>query len=275
MPDRPRIPHIPRQAARRRHRGQPRNPRRDSRADARYRNASFTATVRGRAAIALAAAVALGVIVGIALPRLSPAIGRLTGLYTAVGGAADALNALAVVDDPRPGSAYDRDAFGFRQTDDDGDGCDVREAVLARDLTDVTFTKPGGCQVKSGTLHDPYTGATIAFTRGAGTSAAVQIDHVVALENAWKSGASAWNTARRYQFGNDPLNLLAVDGPTNEEKGSASAAYWLPPDKAYRCAYVARQIGVKAKYALSVTGSEKRAMQGVLHACPGQDVPRS
>lgn len=224
--------------------------------------------------IALTAAVMVGVIVGIALPRLSPAIGRITGAYTAVGAAADALNALVVDDSPKPSRAYDRDAFGFRQTDDDGDGCDVREAVLRRDMTHVTFTTPGGCKVQSGTLADPYTGGTIDFTRGAGTSAAVQIDHVVALENAWKSGASAWSTAQRYRFGNDMLNLLAVDGPTNEEKGSASAAYWLPPNKAYRCAYVARQIGVKSRYALTVTSAERRAMQGVLHSCPGQALPQ-
>ena len=119
----------------------------------------------------------------------------------------------------------------------------------------------------------PYTGKTIHFVRGARTSSAVQIDHVVALENAWRSGASTWDQAKRYRFGNDMYNLLAVDGPANQEKGSASAAYWLPTNGAYRCDYVARQIGVKAKYGLTVTTKEKRAMLSVLRACPAQAVP--
>ncbi|WP_236840072.1 HNH endonuclease family protein, partial [Bifidobacterium breve] len=82
--------------------------------------------------------------------------------------------------------------------------------------------------VVSGTLDDPYTGQTINFVRGRTTSAKVQIDHVVALENAWQSGANKWPATKRHEFGNDPYNLLAVNGPANQEKGSASAAYWLP-----------------------------------------------
>ena len=101
----------------------------------------------------------------------------------------------------------------------------------------------------------------------------MQIDHVVALENAWQSGANQWDHTKRYRFGNDMYNLLAVDGPANQEKGSASAAYWLPTNGAYRCDYVARQIGVKAKYGLTVTTKEKRAMLSVLRACPAQAVP--
>ncbi|MFR4488599.1 MAG: HNH endonuclease family protein [Bifidobacterium pseudocatenulatum] len=114
---------------------------------------------------------------------------------------------------------------------------------------------------------------TIHFVRGRTTSAKVQIDHVVALENAWQSGAHDWSTAKRHEFGNDPYNLLAVDGPANQEKGSASAAYWLPTNADYRCDYVARQIGVKDKYQLTVTSQEKDAMLAVLHTCPGQAVP--
>ncbi len=148
----------------------------------------------------------------------------------------------------------------------------MREDVLARDLTDVRY-RQHGCKVESGTLADPYTGKTIHFVRGARTSSAVQIDHVVALENAWRSGANQWDRTKRYRFGNDMYNLLAVDGPANQEKGSASAAYWLPTNGAYRCDYVARQIGVKAKYGLTVTTKEKRAMLSVLRACPAQAVP--
>ena len=127
--------------------------------------------------------------------------------------------------------------------------------------------------VTSGRLVDPYTAAVIDFVRGQSTSAAVQIDHVVALSDAWQKGAQQLSADRRKQLANDPYNLLAVDGPANQEKGSASAAYWLPTNGAYRCEYVARQIGVKAKYGLSVTTKEKRAMLSVLHGCPAQSVP--
>ncbi len=222
--------------------------------------------------ILVAIAALLGVVIGLALPKISPSIGEITGEYIASGPAADALNGLQV--DDRPDSTgYDRDSFGFRATDDDGDGCDVRDDVLARDLTDVIFSAAKRCQVSSGTLADPYTGKTILFVRGRNTSAAVQIDHVVALANAWQSGARDWTTAQRYRFGNDPCNLLAVDGPANQDKGSASAAYWLPTNGEYRCEYVARQIGVKRHYGLTVTTSEKRSMLAVLRACPAQQIP--
>lgn len=226
-----------------------------------------------RLLILLVVAVVVGITIGVVLPKISQPVGQLTGEYSASGPAADALNALAVNDSPKAGG-YQRDAFGYRQTDADGNGCDVREDVLTRDMTDVQYTYAGGCKVKSGVLHDPYTGKTIHFVRGEKTSSAVQIDHVVALENAWQSGASAWDTAKRYRYGNDMYNLLAVDGPANQEKGSASAAYWLPTNGAYRCQYVARQIGVKTKYGLTVTSQEKRSMQSVLHACPAQELPQ-
>lgn len=247
--------------------------RRAARRTTRYAARRFNASnPLERLLILLVIAAVAGVTVGLLLPRLSPHIGELTGQYAAVGDAAETLETLKV-DDDQSGEGYDRDLFGYRETDVDGNGCDVRDDVLARDLTDVTYTD--GCKVASGVLDDPYTGRTIAFTRGARTSSAVQIDHVVALENAWQSGAKDWDTARRYEFGNDMYNLLAVDGPANSEKGSASAAYWLPTNGDYRCEYVARQIGVKAKYGLSVTSQEKQSMLAVLHGCPAQEVPSS
>lgn len=221
--------------------------------------------------IVLVAVVALSA--GLGLPSVSDTAATVTGEYTATGSAADTLAKLTVNDKPS-WSGYDREYFGFRQTDDDGDGCDVREAVLARDLTNVTYKYSGSCKVKTGTLQDPYTGKTIHFTRGSESSKAVQIDHVVALENAWASGANEWDTAKRYKFGNDMYNLLAVDGDANQDKGSESAAYWLPSNADYRCEYVARQIGVKDKYGLSVTTKEKKAMLAVLHGCSGQAVPK-
>jgi Protein of unknown function (DUF1524)/Excalibur calcium-binding domain len=127
-----------------------------------------------------------------------------------------------------------------------------------------------GCLVVSGTLTDPYTGTQIAFTRGVGTSTAVQIDHVVALSDSWQKGAQAWTQDRRTAFANDPLNLLAVKGSVNESKGDGDTATWLPPNKTIRCVYVARQVSVKAKYGLWTTSAEQVAMERVLTSCPNQ-----
>ena len=171
---------------------------------------------------------------------------------------------------PRTGYAR-TEKFGTAWDDGSGRSCDTRQRILARDLVDVVY-RGGSCTVASGVLHDPYTGRTIDFVRGQKTSTAVQIDHVVALSDAWQKGAQQWDQATRVAFANDPGNLLAVDGPTNEKKGDGDAATWLPPDKSYRCAYVARQIGVKARYGVWVTKAEKEAMARVLATCPKQVV---
>ncbi|MFI7482124.1 DUF1524 domain-containing protein [Kocuria sp. M1R5S2] len=171
-----------------------------------------------------------------------------------------------------PGEGYDRlDRFGA-WADPDGNGCDARNDVLARDLTGEVVDD-GGCTVLSGTLEDPYTGDTIDFQRGVLTSAEVQVDHVVALYDAWVSGADRLPRAERVALANDPLNLRAVDGPTNGEKSAANAAAWLPPRQEFRCEYVAVQIAVKTRYGLSVTPDERDAMAGVLAGCPGQALP--
>lgn len=174
-----------------------------------------------------------------------------------------------------PKTGYSRAQFGPAWTDDvtvagGHNGCDTRNDILARDLTGITF-KPRShdCAVLAGTLDDPYTGRTIAFHRGAGSSNAVQIDHVVALSDAWQTGAQQLSAARRQNLANDPLNLEAVDGPTNEQKGDGDAATWLPPRKAYRCTYVSRQVDVKSKYHLWVTPAEHDAIARVLADCGG------
>lgn len=154
-------------------------------------------------------------------------------------------------------------------------GCDLRNYILKRDLRNVTWRSGEACTVASGTLNDPYTGKVINFVRGVKTSLAVQIDHVVALSNAWVTGASVLPAQTKYNLYNDPLNLLAVDGPTNGQKSDSDAASWLPPNKAYRCAYVARQIAVKLKYRLWVTTNEKSAMSAVLRSCPAYKLPTS
>jgi Protein of unknown function (DUF1524) len=173
-----------------------------------------------------------------------------------------------------PMTGYDRAQFGQAWKDTDRNGCDQRNDVLGRDLTGVVY-KAGthDCLVLTGVLADPYGGTTINFTRGQATSNAVQIDHVVALADAWQKGAQQWGAAARESFANDLVNLLAVDGPLNLEKGSGDTATWLPPNKAYRCAYVARQVGVKVTYGLWVTQAEQDAMVRVLSTCPEQPMP--
>lgn len=152
-------------------------------------------------------------------------------------------------------------------------GCSVRELILLRDLKDTQLDEDG-CRVLSGRLDpDPYSGKIIDFKRGINTSQAVQIDHVVAVSDAWQKGAQNLTPELRKQFYNDPLNLLAVDGPTNNNKGDGDAATWLPPNKEYRCRYVARQIAVKIKYTLWITDAEKKAIDQVLSNCPGQVLP--
>lgn len=152
-------------------------------------------------------------------------------------------------------------------------GCDARNYILKRDLTGIKTRSATDCTVLSGTLNDPYTGKTINFVRGQSTSDDAQIDHIVALSDAWQKGAQALSPAQRELFANDSLNLLAVEGQTNQDKSNSDAASWLPPNKAYRCQYVARQIAVKAKYKLWVTASEKDAMRRVLNSCPDQKLP--
>lgn len=186
------------------------------------------------------------------------------------GGSALAALAGLAVKGRAPKTGYSRSQFGPAWADVDRNGCDTRNDVLRRDLV-PSVLKPGthGCVVLRGTLHDPYTGKQIAFVRG-WRSDAVQIDHVVALSDAWQTGAQAWTPATRATFANDPLELLAVDGPTNERKGDGDAATWLPPNRAYRCAYVARQVTIKATYGLWLTPAERTAIATVLRTCPAQ-----
>jgi hypothetical protein len=173
-----------------------------------------------------------------------------------------------------PKTGYERSQFGPAWSDVDRNGCDTRNDILNRDLTSI-FYKPGThqCVVLSGTLLDPYSGEKIAFERGVATSSDVQIDHVVALSNAWQTGAFKLTYEKRLALANDPMNLLAVKGRLNSQKGDGDAATWLPPLKSIRCAYVAQQIVVKAKYGLWVTPPEKAAMAGLLAKCPGFKAP--
>lgn len=167
-----------------------------------------------------------------------------------------------------PKTGYSRDQFGAAWKDVDHNGCDTRNDILSRDLTQRVYREgTHDCVVISGTLADPYTGTTIDFVRGQKTSSVVQIDHLVALSDAWQKGAQQLTPELRAELANDPINLLAVDGPTNGQKSDGDAATWLPPNKAYRCDYVTKQVNVKAKYSLWVTQAEKDAMSTQLASC--------
>ena len=168
-----------------------------------------------------------------------------------------------------PKTGYSRAQFGDAWSDIDHNGCDTRNDILNRDLTAKQHKNSRGCVVISGILNDPYTGKIINFMRGKDTSEQVQIDHVVALSDAWQSGAQEISAQERLQLANDPENLLAVDGPANQQKSDSDAATWLPANASFRCSYVARQIRVKAKYHLWVKPAEKEAMINVLTPCAG------
>lgn len=185
------------------------------------------------------------------------------------GSALAALDGLAVKG-RAAASDYSRDAFGQAWQDVDRNGCDTRNDILRRDLTAVMLTEGSGCRVAAGSFHEPYTGQIVDFRRGSDSSRAVQIDHVVALGDAWQKGAQSLTAGERQNLANDPLNLIAADGPANQDKGAGDAATWLPKNKSIRCHYVARQVSVKAAYGLWVTEAERDAMKRVLGSCPGQ-----
>jgi hypothetical protein len=172
-----------------------------------------------------------------------------------------------------PKTGYSREAFGPSWADTDYNGCDTRNDMLRRDLGGVTVKRgTHGCVVLEGVLVDPYSGEEVRFIKGE-SSDLIHIDHVVSLSNAWQTGMFQRGPEERRIFANDPLNLLAVQGWLNQQKGDGDAATWLPPRKAYRCEFVARQIAVKAAYSLWLTLPEKQAMLRILRACPQQALP--
>ena len=145
-------------------------------------------------------------------------------------------------------------------------GCNTRDDILRRDLQNLVV-RPFTCFAQSGTLIDPYTGVTIDFVRGPESSNTIEIDHVVALADAWYKGARSWDPQRRLDFANDPRNLLAVSPKANFDKAYRDASAWLPPNEAFRCDFVARQVDVKTAYGLWLSAKEKRAMTDVLARC--------
>jgi len=193
-----------------------------------------------------------------------------TAVAQAPSGTALAAIAALSVKGRAPKTGYSRDQFGQSWFDTDRNGCDTRNDVLHRDL--ASRQMKNACKVLAGTLApDRYTGMSIRFVYGGASE--VDIDHVVALSDAWQKGAARWPAGKRLALANDPLNLMAVDAATNRSKGDGDAATWLPPNKSYRCAYVAKQAAVKGKYGLWVTAAERDAMTRVLATCPTMGLP--
>lgn len=183
------------------------------------------------------------------------------------GTAADILGQLPVKG-RAPKTGYDRDEFPHWIS---RGGCDTRARILARDAVPGTAVGDGdGCTVGA-TIDGPYSGREIVEEPGRGSE--VDIDHVVALSDAWQTGAQQLTIGQREDLANDPLNLLAVDDTLNRQKGDSNAASWLPPDRGFRCAYVARQVAVKAAYDLWVVPAERDAIARVLAGCPDQPLP--
>ena len=151
----------------------------------------------------------------------------------------------------------------------DIDGCNLRQRILKRDFGETAVTDEK-CNVVAGKFYEPYTGEVMEFHTRKEISKGVQIDHVVALSDAWQKGAQYKTSEVRYQIATDPLNLIAVQAAANQQKSDGDAATWLPHNKSFRCQYVARQISVKFKYSLWVTEAEKEAMSQILETCPEQ-----
>ena len=170
---------------------------------------------------------------------------------------------------------YHRDAFGDTWTDDNPapgghNGCDTRNDILDRDLVDKTYVSIKRCPkaVATGILHDPYTNATVAFTRGAQVGAAVQIDHIVPLALAWDLGARNWPDDMRVRFANDPANLIAVEGQANQDKGDSEPAVWMPPNHAFWCQYAVQFTNVLRGYGLPVDVPSAAVLRQAADTCP-------
>jgi hypothetical protein len=156
--------------------------------------------------------------------------------------------------------------FGPAWSDVDRNGCDQRNDVLYRDLTEVAVREgTQGCVVIGGVLDDPYTGQTVPFEKA--SAAEVPIDHVVPLAAAWVQGAAAWTGDRREAFANDLANLMATTRSENSSKGDSTTDEWVPSDAAYGCSYATVVVTVKSTYALSVTPAESESLQSLLATC--------
>ena len=167
-------------------------------------------------------------------------------------------------------ASYDRDLFGQRWADVDRNGCDTRNDILRRDMTELELkADTNGCKVLAGTLTDPYSGDDVAFVSGEDTSRLVQIDHIVPLSWAWRHGADAWKIEQRTEFANDPLNLQATTESMNQSKGDSGPSRWLPAQEPAYCGYAERFVQVLAKWELGIGSLDRAVVRGILIECAG------
>ncbi|MEV6895993.1 HNH endonuclease family protein [Amycolatopsis sp. NPDC051372] len=156
-------------------------------------------------------------------------------------------------------TGYSRDKFPHWIQQ--GNNCDTREVVLKRDGTNVVTNS--SCTATSGKWVSPYDGATWT------AASDVDIDHVVPLADAWRTGASSWTTAQRQAYANDLSDpqLIAVTDNVNQEKGDRSPDQWKPPSTGYWCTYARMWVAVKSKFKLTVNSAEKSALTDMLGRC--------
>ncbi|MDT5325115.1 MAG: hypothetical protein QOF25_2267 [Mycobacterium sp.] len=225
----------------------------------------------------LAAGVLLALVVAIQVTTSTERAGRFVAVadVPTVAPGVDVLSGVAEVPARIRGHDYRRAAFGESWTDDNDapgghNGCDTRNDILDRDLVDKTYVATSRCPnaVATGLLHDPYTSETVALVRGNRTGAAVQIDHLVPLAYAWDQGARNWTDEMRVRFGNDPANLLAVDGPINEDKSDGEPAVWMPPNRAFWCQYAVQFAAVLRGYGLPVDAVSAPVLREAAETCP-------
>jgi hypothetical protein len=225
----------------------------------------------------LAAGVLLAVVVAIQVVASTQSAGRFVAAadVPTVAPGVDVLAGIAEIPQRIRGNDYRRAAFGDSWTDDNAapgghNGCDTRNDILDRDLVDKTYVSISRCPnaVATGTLHDPYTSETINLVRGNQTGAAVQIDHLVPLAYAWDQGARNWTDEMRVRFANDPANLLAVDGPINEDKSDGEPAVWMPPNHAFWCQYAVQFAAVLRGYGLPVDAPSVPVLRDAAGTCP-------
>ncbi len=204
-----------------------------------------------------------------ATPSSSPPTSSTVTTSASVGAilAIDLLATIEIADEH--GTDYDRDAFGY-PADLDGDGCNTRAEVLKRDSITYAQIDLFHCTVVAGDWFSWYDGFTLSDPGD------IDIDHVVALKEAWDSGAWQWSPAAMVAFGNDltdPRSLLAVSSGTNRDKGASDPADWLPPDSHFLCPFIGDWVAIKARWGLTMDQREHDSVQGLLTgACVGWHV---
>jgi len=164
-------------------------------------------------------------------------------------------------------AVYDRSEWKH-WVDEDKDCQDARqEALIATTEVEPTYKTERRCKVVIGQWTDPYTGTVIT------EASKVDVDHVVALQDAHESGGFVWDRNSKSQFANDPANLLPVSASANRSKGSRGPDEWLPPLEGYRCEYIRKWVAIKATWDLASSDCEAARIEYMLKMCESGSVP--